>query len=255
MPLALSLFLAGAAQAAPKMLQPLADAPGPETARILDRPVKPEDLLILGTPIKDTHTFVAGGRGSLAVGLLFGPLGVAANAAHADSVNQQRGRSIDALVHNDTLAILRTVRSPADGTPMPEAAADIRAYELIPAIQLTFSDDTHFRVGCTLSATLSSPGQKPWHGRYWVRLYDTYDTGSAESLNGAQAALTSCMAEANRLFERNARGEMTASDVVTPVDIDGKTVKLKLDPNDYPAHIVVPDTWGAVEWPQKPAGG
>ena len=250
---AIILSAAGSAQAAPKMLQPLADAPGPEVARILDRPVKQEDILILGSPVKDTHTFIAGGRGSLAVGLLLGPIGVAANVAHANAVNQQRGQTVDALVHNDTLSILKDVRAAADGGPGPDVAPDARAYDLIPAIQLTFSDETHFRVGCSLSASLANAGQKPWHARYWVRLYDTYDTASPTSVDAAQGALPQCLTEANRLFERHARGQMTTSDTATPVEIDGKTVKLKLDNSDYPAHVVVPDPWGAAEWPQKPA--
>ena len=251
--LALCAVVAGTAHAAPKMLTPLADAPGPETARILDRTPTQNDTVVLGSVVKDTHTIIAGGSGSLAVGLLLGPLGVAANIAHADAVNQKRGETVGALIHNDTVGILKSVRAAE-----PEVAADVRAYELIPAVQLTFIDDTHFRVGCVLSAslaaTLSNGAQKPWHGRYWVRQYETYDTASDASVTAAQGALTTCMAEANRLFERNARGQMTLSDTATTVDFYGKTVKLKLDDADYPAHIVVPDPWGAAEWPQKPQG-
>jgi hypothetical protein len=238
------LALGGQASAAPRTLEILPGAPGPETARIIDGPIKDSDVYYAGSVIEGTHTSVAGGRGSLAVGLLFGPLGVAANAAHAKEVNVTRGKSVESLASNGTVAVLKTIRE-TSGQP---AAADTRAYALVPSIQILFDDDKTFRLGCTISASLPNPGKRDWRARYSVTTPGQYDASSPASVEQAGQAIAPCLTEANRLFEAHARGGLVMGATPRPAVFNGKTVLAKVVDAEYPAHAVVRDMAGVVEW-------
>ena len=240
----LAILAGGHAMAAPRTIQLLPDAPPPETARIVERPIKDNDVFYMGTLVDGTHTTVAGGRGSLAVGLMFGPLGVAANAAHAHEVNVERSKTIDGLVHNDTIAAFKAIRQASQPAP-----ADTRAYELVPIVQVLFEDDKTFRMGCMVTVTLANPGKRDWRARYSVQLPGRYDNSSPASLDAAAQTVAPCLAEANRLFEVQARGGLVLGTRTQPVEINGKTVQMLVADAEYPAHAVIPDMLGAAEWP------
>ncbi len=239
-----TLAFSGQTTAGPRTLEILPDAPGPETARIIDGPIKASDAYYAGTVIEGTHTTVAGGKGSLAVGLLFGPLGVAANAAHAHDVNVTRGKTIEALASNDTVAVLRTIRETA-GQPAP---ADTRAYALVPSVQVLFDDDKTFRIGCTITASLPNPGKRDWHARYSVATPGQYDASVPTSVEQAGQVVVPCLTEANRLFEAHARGGLVMGETLQPAVFNGKTVLAKVVDAEYPAHAILRDMAGVVEW-------
>lgn len=241
---AATCFGTGSALAGQKAQALLPDAPGPETARVAERPLKSNDYFVYGSLIAGSHVTVSGGRGSLAVGLLFGPLGVAANAAHAQSVNEERSKPLDALARIDAVAALKAARSTA-----APAAADVRAYELMPVVAVRFEDDKAFRLSCMLTASLPNPGKRDWHSRYSVEMAGRFDSGSPASIDAAGQVIAPCLAEANRLFETHARGGLQLGETAKPVVINGKTVSLRVVDAEYPARFVVPDILGVMEWP------
>ncbi len=245
------LAVGGQAFAGQRTLVPLADAPGPETARIATRPLVTTEVYLNGTPVDGTHTAVAGGRGSLAVGLLFGPVGVLANAAHAEELNKKRAVPLDGFAHADTVGTLAAIRQASQ--PAPQGT---RAYELMPIVTATFEDDKTFHVSCMITASLPDPnGKRPWRARYSVDTPGSYDATSQASIDQAGAAVSPCLAEANRLFEGHARGAMQLGETAKPVVINGRTVQLRVVDAEYPTHSIVPDMAGIMEWaaPVQPA--
>lgn len=253
-----SLGLSGTAfaAAAPGFLRPLPDAPPPETAIVPDR--KPTDAEIWGaTSIEGTHFTAFGAKGSVGVGILFGPLGVAANIAKIAKVNRERALPLSDLVQTDVVQLLKTARQAdiaenAAPVEMPAQTPAGRTYELVPVIQLNFDSDTAFNVTCVLNATLPTGGRKPWKGRYSVQMPGTYDT-KAEGVQAAvKQVLPVCLSEANRLFTRHAKGGMVASDKPQPVPINGQLHPNYVIEAELPDRIIIPTIFGLMQMPPPP---
>jgi hypothetical protein len=223
-----------------------AGAPSSAAARVVTREHKNTDFG-LGTRLAGTRTYVAGGKGSLGVGLLLGPLGVAGNAAHVADVNRRRGSQLNDLVQTDVISVLQTVRQ-SDGAP--EAAADEPAYDLLPSLQIRFDGDTRFHVGCLIQANLKT-GKKEWRVRYAVELPGSYDSQSSDSVAAAARTVAPCFTEANRLFTAHIAGGMLPGSV-QPANILGKAQKQPFVAEEYPARLILPDVVGLVEYAPTP---
>jgi hypothetical protein len=219
-----------------------AGAPSSATARVLTREHKNTDFG-LGTRIVGTRTYVAGGRGSLGVGLLLGPLGVAGNAAHVAEVNRSRASQLNDLVQTDVVSVLQTVRQDSGAS---EAATDVPAYDLLPSLQIRFDGDTRFHVGCLIQANLKT-GKKEWRVRYAVELPGSYDSQSPASVAAAGETVAPCFTEANRLFTAHIAGGMLPG-AVQPANILGKAQKQPFVAEEYPARLILPDVVGLVEY-------
>lgn len=224
-----------------------AGAPASTAARIVTREPKNTDFG-LGTRLDGTRVYVWGAKGSLGVGLLLGPLGVAGNAAHVANVNRGRATQLGALVQTDVISLLRTVRQ--DGGAI-EAASDVPAYDLMPSLQLRFDGDTRFHVGCLIQASLAVPGKREWRVRYAVEMPGDYDSQSQSSVEAAAQAVTPCFTEANRLFTAHIAGGMLPGPV-QPATLMGKAQKQAFVAEEYPARLILPDVVGLVEYPATP---
>ena len=223
-----------------------ADTPASTAARVMTREHKNTDFG-LGTRLAGTRTYVSGGKGSLGVGLLLGPLGVAGNAAHVGDVNRRRASQLNDLVRTDVVNVLQSVRQNGGAA---EAAADVAAFDLLPSLQIRFDDDTRFHVGCLVQASLAS-GKKAWRVRYAVELPGRFDSQSQDSVSVAAQAIVPCFTEANRLFAAHIAGGMLPGPV-QPATILGKAQKQPFVADEYPARLILPDAVGLVEYAPTP---
>lgn len=235
-------LMCGQAMAAAEATVP-AGAPPSTSARILTREPKNTDIAF-GTRLEGTRVYVLGARGSLGVGLLLGPLGVAGNAAHVAKVNRSRGEQLDALVKTDVIGVLRAVRE-AGGAP--EAASDVPAFELLPSLSARFEDDTRFHVTCILQVSLAGEGKREWRVRYGVEMPGVFDSQSPASVEAAAQTVTPCFTEANRLFTTHVAGGMRAGAVQSAI-LWGKPQKRAFVAEEYPARLIAPDVVGLMEY-------
>ena len=237
------LAATSAAMAGVPHLLPLADAPAPDVARVLTRAPTDTDFG-LGTRLKGTHFRVSGASGSIGVGLLLGPLGVAGNIAHVNEVNSTRAAPLLALSQIDVVQALRDARQVPAGS---EAAAGTRAYDLLPQVQIRFEDDTHFHVGCLLAASLANGDKRAWRARYAVELPGSYDSQSQTSIDAAGQLIAPCLVESLRLFNAHVAGGMLPG-ALQPATILAKSQRQPFVAEEYPAHLILPDSAGLVEF-------
>jgi hypothetical protein len=91
-----------------------------------------------GTVLDSNPNFsVSGGRGSAALGVALGPLGVAANIGHIRAVNRERGATLASVTSADPRAALSELLA-ANASAQPAAMR----YELAPVMLAHFDTDT-----------------------------------------------------------------------------------------------------------------
>jgi hypothetical protein len=151
-------------------------------------------------------------RGSLVLGLLLGPLGAAANAAHVQSESEKAASPMKALLAED----LRKALLAAAPTLSAEAPGPKRHFQLVPSAGLRFQTDETYRLMCILHAQLMDQGKEVWRARYVVNTGTTYTSTSSEDAKGAAAALQPCLAQAYALYRMhkdNALGSLKGYDI------------------------------------------
>src|SRR5262249_48699436 len=151
-----------------------AGAPKSQTAVVVERLPNPNEYWS-PSPIEGTSYAVVGAKGSLAAGVLLGPIAVAANVAYVKQTNKERGEGATALTKTDRRAVLKAIRARAAAAG-DAAASSGKGYELVPTVQIFFPNADSFAIGCTITASLpAAAGGRPWRARYGVALEPTYD--------------------------------------------------------------------------------
>ena len=164
------------------------------------------------TDLEGTYFGASGATGSLGVGLLLGPLGVAANVAYINSKNQEMARPLAPLTSQDLGAVLRR-EVPALADPGGRAPG---AFRLTPAAQLFFTSDTTYRLTCTVTVELpQAAGAPPWAARYGVNVEGTFDSAAAGDTARATSALGPCLRDAHALFAEHVSGKLGAFETRT----------------------------------------
>lgn len=230
--------------AAPALKQPPV-ATAPTGAFVSDTlPTGPQKYTY--TNLDGTYFGASGGSGSAAVGLLLGPIGVAANVAHINSVNRQRVAPLGALTSQNLAGLLKQ--------ELANAGADTATsgYKLTPAANVAFTSDTAYVLGCTITAELpAANGAKPWAARYAIHVDGQFDSRHAADTDAAIAALAPCLRSAYGVFRQHveARPGTFETRVVTIRTVQGRTLdqKLQVATAALPGKVLVNDFQGVAE--------
>ena len=238
------LAIGASATAAPKINTAPDGVPSSFRALAPDRPAT--DAEVSATHIEGTDFGVLGARGSLGVGLLFGPLGVAGNVAHVQAANKERGAALGDLAKTDLRAMLRDERAQHAPRDAPEQGA--ANLEIVPVAVANFSSDTDFTLRCKITASYPADDNKPWRGRYSVPIDGAYTT-TAINLEETRAALRACFATAYGLYAGHVDGVFNGGSVRT-FHVEGIGSKLKGTIVDalLPDRVVLYDSAGLYEY-------
>jgi hypothetical protein len=196
--------------------------------------------------LPNTYFGATGASGSVAVGLLLGPLGVAANHAYIKSEHEKRSAPLGPLTSQDLGAILA-----ASVPELSRGGADrADAYELVPAANLFFSSETRYGMACTI--TVRRKGPEEWSSRYSVPVDADYDTSRSTDTTDAVAALGPCLRAAHALFREHLSGSLAFQ----PRDVafrtaDGKSsmsLTYLVATSQLPGRVIVNDAMGVVQF-------
>jgi hypothetical protein len=236
----------GTAQAAAWKQRP-EGAPPAAQAVVLDRPAKTAEYL--STPLKGTDFGVVGARGSLGVGLLFGALGAAANAAHVQSVNEERGAKMAALTGTDLRGMLREELARRTPPGAPASGAGRANMELLPIAIAVFTDDARFTLRCQVWAFYPNGEGKPWRARYSVAIPDSFDVNALD-VEKARQDLRDCYAAAYGLYAGHVDNTI-AFGAARAYHVQDISYKQKTPFADalLPGRAVVNDALGVFEYP------
>ncbi|HVK55047.1 MAG TPA: hypothetical protein VM532_08470 [Burkholderiales bacterium] len=218
---------------------PLAPPPGASpkaAARVADR--LPTDGEKWATSLPNSYFGAIGASGSVGVGLLFGPLGVLANAAYVDAKNKENSVALADLTAVNLGEILKSVV----GAPSPGEA---EGYVLVPAGIITFKGDESYRISCVITATYA---QSPnWRARYLVQPEGFYDIKDPTAKAKVVESLTSCLDGAYKLFTAHVTG---AEGTYTTRTVRHPTFALRLPVQDaaLPHRVIGNDGIGLMEF-------
>lgn len=186
---------------------PPAGSPSPFQAVVSTRALNEMERFGGTTLENNPNVSISGGRGSAALGIALGPLGVAANIGHIRAVNRERGASFGGVTSADP----RTALSELLAAHAGEAPAAV-SYELAPVVLAQFENDTSFEMVCAIYASLPGERRRGWRGRYIVYLDGVFDTRNEQSMADAAAAVAPCIGEAHRIFALHLAGTDTLGD-------------------------------------------
>jgi hypothetical protein len=229
----LMLISSGNAFADPYPVRLPADAPGSGSVVVPDRLPDPHRAFFGGTQVDGTSFAISGARGSAAVGLLFGPIGILANQAVVANTNSERGSQLGILLQTDVNALLRQL------TPASPPAASAAFYELVPMVSVKFSDATHFKLECFLFA-YTPVGERWGRGNFRAFGVGEFDANQPESMDAAAAALPSCVQEVYSAFIAyvDHRGEFVDEARVRLLPEGGRPVTLHYLRTDDGRHVI-----------------
>lgn len=201
-----------------------------------------------GTVLEHNPNFsVSGGRGSAALGMAFGVIGVAANIGHIRAVNRERGATLASVSSTDPRAALSELLA-ANASETPAAAQ----YELAPVVLAHFDSETSFVMMCGIYASLPGERRRGWRGRYLVYLDGVFDTQNEQSMADAAAKVAPCLAEAHRVFALHLAGADTLGE---PQRIQSGTFVMthRLYQNELAAErFVGADPFGVISYQRTP---
>ena len=217
---------APSALARPTPLHLASNAPSIAHATIANRAL--HDNETYGTLLEGTQVSVSGAHIN-PMYFAFGAIGGAMGAVAAQNENRAHGAMLGAFAHTDVRAALNTAMTTPEAPPAPEQAAaapaadgaavvptsasavvapassptpalEGPAYELVPVIQATFTDDTHFKYACIITASLPLRMQRVWRARAYASMDQTFDAESPDSLAQASAQVDQCMRRAYNIL-------------------------------------------------------
>lgn len=191
----------------------------------------------------------SGASGSLAAGLLFGPLGVAANVAYINSENTRRTTPLKVVADLNLAKLLSEQVAALPAGPRGERTS----YELIPAANFYFKSDTSYWLTCVLTADLPQPGQASWRARYAVATEGSFDSSSSSDTQRAADAVAPCLRDAYQLFVDHVSGSVGTFEprTISTKRIDGQgTVDevWNVAIGSLPGRIIANDVSGLVQF-------
>lgn len=137
-------------------------------------------------------------RGSLGVGLLLGPLGVAANVAYVKAETQKMADTIPALFDVDLAKML----AEQAGCPVRGAAGGGREIVLTPAVRFFFENDAgEYVAQCVLTAQVMDGAVETTSAAYTLRQAQKFSGQSDETRQRILSELKLCFADAGALMK------------------------------------------------------
>lgn len=140
--------------------------------------------------------------GAVAIGLLFGPIGVVANMERNKAINERLIIPLGSVTQQDLGQILRTEAS------LPVEANSAPMYELVPSANIHFSTETQYRITCVLVAHLPQPPGEPWRAVYATAEDEYFDSSKADDTERAIASLPPCLRNTYSLFKSHVSGTL-----------------------------------------------
>jgi hypothetical protein len=239
------ILFASAAQA---HLQPSPkDGPNPRNATILDRLPSRLEFWI-ATPVDATRFGVGGAKSSQVPGVVLGVLGAVTNNLTVNSTNARRAASAGEAMTSDPVALLRELRRPATASGQVDSSSE--SYELVPAGLLWFLDDTTFRVACALTAYLPDDKHRRWRGRYIVTLPEQFTISEPGAMARANKTFSTCLAEANRLFEGHVTSSLAFTTEERGVRFYNWNSRAPIAEPENSGRVILGDDLGVVELPR-----
>lgn len=233
-------FLAGCATPAPKESPPVADQA--VTERILNRyPTDEEKFAIHAVPDSFFGASTSS-RGSVAAGILLGPLGVAGNVAHVRSESERQAVPLKPLLAED---LRRVLAAQAPNAALESAPLPPRLYALVPSAAVEFQSDEEFRLRCSLNVSLMEGTNVLWRSRYLVPVEGAFTHAAPQDVDKAKAELGPCFGRAYALFQQhktNRLGSFKEYEVVAEY-----TFHLQLLEWALPDRIIASDPLGLFE--------
>ncbi len=121
------------------------------TTYLANRMPTPQEKFAMHS-VENSYFGVTDTRRSLPLGLLLGPIGVAANMAHVRGESRRRSDEVKSLLGLDAGALLRT--EAPDLSSAQGAAIDGRRLEVVPAAVLIFVEDDTFQFICFVNVVM-----------------------------------------------------------------------------------------------------
>jgi hypothetical protein len=174
--------------------------------------------------IKDSAiVFKQAGGGNLAVGILFGALGVMANAQNIRGQTEEQGKAIASFFEGVNAGII--LRRALDagqsgiadaGLKLAEDANASNAIILTPFVYVRADPEGMLRTSVTLQAELGGPGKREWLGRYHhhsplMMKAEDVQSGDPARKQAFVQALDAGAREALELFYQDAAGRLPAT--------------------------------------------
>jgi hypothetical protein len=138
-----------------------------------DRPSKMTEMPIGVHQIGDTAVYVSGHQGAAGVGVLFGPIGVAAAHAAAQSTGEKKTQDAQAQLRLDMPKLAEEIlaeelaRRAAEGRFAPSGATGDGRLEIVPYLVVNFIGEEQVRPWVVLKATLKDArGDEQWKTKY-----------------------------------------------------------------------------------------
>lgn len=241
------VLASGCATSPPRVERPPGGAPQAEAAIVSDRMPAETEKAASFTSLENSYfgvtNEVKNKAAAVAVGLMFGPLGVAANIAHNHSINRELVAPLSTLTSINLAKVLREELGP------PKTSGGDSRYEVVPAAAVTFKTEDTYWLTCNIAVT--GNGAPLWKGRYVVPVDDTFKSSNGQDTARAGAALGKCLRDAYTLFQDHAADRVGAFETKTIVarDLDGSRVERTAGVATayLPARVVIKDYLGLTQ--------
>ena len=175
------------------------------TAFLANRMPTPKEKFAIHS-VENSYFGVSDVRRSLPLGVVLGPLGVAANMAHVSGESERRSEEVKSLLALDAGTLLRAAAPdlrPADG-----AGIDRRRVEVVPSAALLFVDDDSFELTCFVNVVMLEGANETWRARYGVNAEGAFKVKSSDLPGTMTAELSACLGRAYGLYRAHFAGEL-----------------------------------------------
>jgi len=213
------------------------------TTYLANRMPTPQEKFAMHS-VENSYFGVTDTRRSLPLGLLLGPIGVAANMAHVRGESERRSDEVKSLLGLDAGALLRT--EAPDLSSAQGAAIDGRRLEVVPAAVLIFVEDDTFQFICFVNVVMLEGAKEMWRARYGVHAEGKFNVKSSD-LSGTMAAeLSVCLKRAYGLYRAHFAGDLGPFRNYT-IETTELTLYMPVYESSLPARVIGNDGIGLIE--------
>jgi len=185
------------------------------------------------TDIPDSYFGIRGASGSVAVGLLFGPLGVLANTHKANSENIEFSKKIDSITKINVNKIFENI----DISDFTTSSNERTSFFIIPSAVVSFNKDQKFTITCNISAKNESNTGKKWVGNYMNEPLYFYSPGDDNIKVVASKNIENCFTELTSIFKSHITGSLGEIEKKRFM-IGESMVNLNVFVKEYPERII-----------------
>jgi hypothetical protein len=200
------------------------------------------------TSLPNSYFGAGGASGSLALGLLLGPIGVIGNSAYVDSENSKNANKLPELISVNLADILKRVAP----ILMDNQIMASGSYELVPAASINFMSSSSYSLTCMLNAKLpTGDPANPWMARYAVSVEGVFQVANSVDTQKAMGMFGDCLKDAHAMFEAHVGGNIGTfrTRTVTSVKVDNTGTidqQLLVADSALPEKVIVNDYFGLV---------